>query len=84
MAYLSITKVCHETEIQELGVSESGSSGEYAKMFEEEYKRQINDRLAALEGIGIDPALKKYWEQIKELWKRINRKTAYTVEFSSE
>ena len=41
-----------------------GTSGEYAKMFEEEYKRAISDRLSQLEGVGIDPALKKYWEGI--------------------
>ena len=41
-----------------------GSSGEYAVMFEEEYTRAINERLSALEGVGIDPALKKYWEGI--------------------
>lgn len=43
---------------------ESGTSGEYARMFEEEYKKQINDRLSQLEGVGIDPELKKYWEGI--------------------
>ena len=41
-----------------------GTSGEYAVMFEEEYKRAIADRLGQLEGVGIDPALKKYWEGI--------------------
>lgn len=41
-----------------------GTSGEYAKIFEEEYKKAINERLSALEGVGIDPALKKYWEGI--------------------
>ena len=41
-----------------------GTSGEYAVMFEEEYKRAIADRLSQLEGVGIDPALKKYWEGI--------------------
>ena len=41
-----------------------GTSGEYARMFEEEYKRAIADRLGQLEGVGIDPALKKYWEEI--------------------
>lgn len=43
---------------------ESGSSGEYARMFEEEYKKQINERLSQLEGVGIDPELKKYWEGV--------------------
>ncbi len=43
---------------------ERGRSGEYAKMFEEEYRKQIADRLSQLEGVGIDPALKKYWEGI--------------------
>ena len=41
-----------------------GTSGEYAVIFEEEYKRAINDRLSQLEGVGIDPELKKYWEGI--------------------
>lgn len=41
-----------------------GTSGEYAVMFEEEYTRAINERLSTLEGVGIDPALKKYWEGI--------------------
>ena len=41
-----------------------GTSGEYAVMFEDEYTRAINERLSALEGVGIDPALKKYWEGI--------------------
>jgi len=38
-----------------------GTSGEYAVMFEEEYKRAIADRLSLLEGVGIDPGLKRYW-----------------------
>ena len=41
-----------------------GTSGEYAVMFEEEYRRAINERLSVLAGVGIDPALKKYWEGI--------------------
>ena len=42
-----------------------GTSGEYAVMFEEEYKRAITDRLGMLAGVGINnPALKKYWEGI--------------------
>ncbi len=41
-----------------------GTSGEYAVMFEDEYKRAINERLSVLAGVGIDPELKKYWEGI--------------------
>lgn len=46
------------------GDDSAGTSGEYAKIFEEEYKKAINERLSVLEGVGIDPALKKYWEGI--------------------
>ena len=46
------------------GDDSAGTSGEYAKIFEEEYKKAINERMSALEGVGIDPALKKYWEEI--------------------
>lgn len=38
-----------------------GACGEYAQMFEAEYKRAMADRLSVLEGVAIDPALKKYW-----------------------
>ena len=40
---------------------ESGTSGEYARMFEEEYSRAVNERLSEL---LVDPALRKYWEGI--------------------
>lgn len=43
---------------------EDGSEGEYARMFEEEYAKQANDRLSQLGGVGIDLALKQYWEGI--------------------
>ena len=38
-----------------------GMGGVYAQMFEEEYQKAVNERLGMLEGIGIDPELKKYW-----------------------
>lgn len=41
-----------------------GASGVYAKMFEEEYTRAVNERLSVLEGVGINPDLRKYWEGI--------------------
>ena len=44
--------------------SDEGKCGDYARMFEEEYTKAVNERLSALEGVGIDPALKKYWEGI--------------------
>lgn len=43
---------------------EEGSSGEYARIFEEEYAKQVAERLAELDGIGIAPELRKYWEGI--------------------
>ena len=43
---------------------QGGASGIYAKIFEEEYTRAVNERLSMLEGVGIDSELKKYWERI--------------------
>ena len=44
--------------------SDAGESGEYARMFEEEYAKAVNGRLSELDVVGIDPALRKYWEGI--------------------
>lgn len=41
-----------------------GKQGEYADIFEDEYAKQINERLSALEGVGINPELKRYWEGV--------------------
>lgn len=39
----------------------TGAQGPYAEMFEEEYDRQVKDRLGDM---FLDPGLKKYWEGI--------------------
>lgn len=44
--------------------AEEGEKGEYAKIFEAEYAKAINEKLSRLAGIGIDPRLKQYWEGI--------------------
>lgn len=43
---------------------QGGASGIYARIFEEEYSKAVNERLSMLEGVGIESELKKYWEGI--------------------